>query len=243
MRMDNIVWGRNSVKEALRAGRSCNKIMIAKGSGGGLDSILSHARGKRIPIQYVPRNALDDLTEGANHQGVVASLSPKKYVQVDDILECARSRGEEPFVVVLAGWEDPQNLGAIIRSAEAAGVHGVIIPKHRAAPLTGIVQKTSAGALEYMPVSRVVNLSQTLDRLKKEGLWVAGADMDGKTLHYEANLTGPLAVVIGGEGKGLGQLSKACDFLVRIPMQGRIGSLNAAAAGSILLFEAVRQRL
>jgi 23S rRNA (guanosine2251-2'-O)-methyltransferase len=241
--MDETIWGRNPVMEALRAGRPCNKIMIARGSRGGMGDLVSSAQKKGIPVQYVPRNLLDRLTEGANHQGVAASLSPKKYVHVDDILARAAARGEDPLVIVLAGWEDPQNVGAIIRSAEAAGVHGLIIPRHRAVPLTGTVEKVSAGALEYMLVSRVGNLSQTLNGLKKEGLWVAGADMTGELPYYEAELTGPLALVIGGEGKGLGQLTKICDYLVRIPMQGKIESLNAAAAGSILVFEVMRQRL
>lgn len=241
--MDETIWGRNPVLEALRAGRPCNKIMIVGGSRGSMGDVVGLAKKRGIPVQFVPRNALDNLTNGANHQGVVASLSPKKYVPVQDILAQAKSRGEAPLIVVLAGIEDPQNLGAIIRSAEAAGVHGLILPRHRAAPLTGTVEKVSAGALEYMQVSRVGNLAQTLMALKKEGLWVAGADMTGELPYYEADLTGPLALVIGGEKKGLGRLTKACDYLIRIPMQGKIGSLNAAAAGSILVFEVLRQRL
>ncbi|HHV34294.1 MAG TPA: 23S rRNA (guanosine(2251)-2'-O)-methyltransferase RlmB [Syntrophomonadaceae bacterium] len=240
---EETIWGRNPVMEALRAGRPCNKILIARGSRGGLGDLISRAQREGIPVQYVPRSVLNRLTQGANHQGVAASLSPKKYVPVDDILAQAAALGEDPLVVVLAGWEDPQNLGAIIRSAEAAGVHGLIIPRHRAAPLTGTVENVSAGALEHMPVSRVGNISQTLNRLKKEGFWVAGADMTGELLYYQADLTGPLALVIGGEDKGLGRLTKTCDFLVRIPMKGKIASLNAATAGSILVFEVLRQRL
>lgn len=241
--MDETIWGRNPVMEALRAGRPCNKIIIARGSSGGMGDLIARARKDGIPVQFVPRNVLDRLTKGANHQGVAASLSPKKYVPVEEILARAESRGEDPLIVVLAGWEDPQNLGAIIRSAEGAGVHGLIIPRHRAVPLTGTVEKVSAGALEYMLVSRVGNLAQTLINLQKKGLWIAGADMTGELPYYEADMTGPLALVIGGEEKGLGRLTKTCDFLVRIPMQGKIGSLNAAAAGSILVFEVLRQRL
>ena len=240
---EETIWGRNPVMEALRAGRPCNKIMIVSGSRGSMGDVVGLAKKKDIPVQFVPHNVLDKLTNRANHQGVVASLSPKKYVSVGDILAQAKSRGEDPLIVVLAGMEDPQNLGAIIRSAEAAGVHGLIIPRRRAVPLTGTVEKVSAGALEYMQVSRVGNLAQTLLALKKEGLWVAGADMTGELPYYEADLTGPLALVIGGEKKGLGGLTKVCDYLIRIPMRGKIGSLNAAAAGSILVFEVLRQRL
>lgn len=241
--MDETIWGRNPVIEALRAGRPCNKILIARGSRGNMGDVVSMTKKEGIPVQFVPRSVLDRMTDGANHQGVAASLSPKKYVPVEDILAKAAARGEAPLIVILAGWEDPQNMGAIIRSAEAAGVHGLIIPRHRAVPLTGTVEKVSAGALEHMLVSRVGNLSQTLNALKKEGFWVAGADMSGELPYYEADLTGPLALVIGGEEKGLGRLTKTCDFLVRIPMRGKIGSLNAATAGSILVFEILRQRL
>ena len=241
--MDETIWGRNPVMEALRAGRPCNKIIIARGSRGSVTEIVSRAQEKRIPVQFVPRDVLDRLTGGANHQGVAAALSPKQYVSVENILQRAVARGEDPFIVVLAGWEDPQNVGGMIRSAEAAGVHGLIIPKHRAVPLTGTVAKASAGALEYLPVSRVGNLAQTLKGLKKEGVWVAGADMTGEMPYYEADLTGPFALVVGGEGKGLGHLTKTCDYLVRIPMQGQIGSLNAASAGSVLVFDILRQRL
>lgn len=240
---EEMIWGRNPVIEALRAGRPCNKIMIVSGSRGSMGDLVGLAKKKDVPVQFVPHHVLDKLTNGANHQSVAASLSPKKYVSVGDILAQAKSRGEAPLIVVLAGMEDPQNLGAIIRSAEAAGVHGLIIPRRRAVPLTGTVEKVSAGALEYMQVSRVGNMAQTLQTLKKEGLWVAGADMTGGIPYYEADLTGPLALVIGGEKKGLGGLTKVCDYLIRIPMQGKIGSLNAAAAGSILVFEVLRQRL
>jgi 23S rRNA (guanosine2251-2'-O)-methyltransferase len=241
--MEEAVWGRNPVIEALRAGRPCNKIFVAGGSRSGMSELLSRAQREGVPVQFVRRDVLDRMTKGSNHQGVVALLSPKEYVSIEDILAQAAARREDPFVVVLAGWEDPQNLGAIIRSSEAAGVHGLVIPRHRAAPLTGAVEKVSAGALEYMPVSRVANLAQTLKSLKKKGIWVAGAEMSTELPYYEADLTGPLALVIGGEAKGLGHLAKSCDYLVRIPMQGNIESLNAAAAGSILVFEVLRQRL
>jgi 23S rRNA (guanosine2251-2'-O)-methyltransferase len=240
---DAKVWGRNPVLEALRAGHPCNKIIIARGSRGTVGDIVSKAQKKRIPVQFVPRDVLDRLTGGANHQGVLAHLSPREYLPLEDILEKAKTRGEDPLLIVLAGWEDPQNMGAVIRSAEAAGVHGVIIPRHRAVPVTATVAKASAGALEYLPVSRVGNLAQTIEGLKKEGIWVVGADAQAELSVYDADLTGPLALVIGGEGKGLGRLVNVCDYLVRIPMQGNIGSLNAAAAGSVLVFEVLRQRM
>ncbi|HHW28898.1 MAG TPA: 23S rRNA (guanosine(2251)-2'-O)-methyltransferase RlmB [Syntrophomonadaceae bacterium] len=240
---DAKVWGRNPVLEALRAGHPCNKIIIARGSHGAVGDIVSRAKEKGIPMQFVSRDVLDRLSGGANHQGVIAYLSPRQYVPLEEILKRAETRSEDPLIIVLAGWEDPQNMGAVIRSAEAAGVHGVIIPRHRAVPLTAAVAKASAGALEYMLVSRAGNLAQTLEGLKKLGIWVVGADAEAELSVYDADLTGPLALVIGGEGKGLGKLAKACDYLVRIPMQGKIGSLNAAAAGSVLVFEVLRQRM
>lgn len=241
--MDEMIWGRNPVIEALRAGCPFNKLVVVKGSHGVVGEIVAQARRKGIPVQFVPRNALDRMVDGANHQGVAAYLSPKEYISVETILKRAAARQEDPFIVILAGWEDPQNIGGMIRSAEAAGVHGMVIPKHRAAPLTGAVAKASAGALVHMPVSRVTNLSRTIQGLKDAGLWVAGADASGEIPYYEADLTGPLALVIGGEEKGLGQLAKVCDFLVRIPMVGQMESLNASVAGSILVFDVLRQRL
>ncbi|KUK36687.1 MAG: rRNA (guanosine2251-2-O)-methyltransferase [Clostridia bacterium] len=240
--MEEMIWGRNPVLEALKAGRPLNKIVVARGSRGSIGEILARAREEGIPVQFVMRSVIDRLAEGKNHQGVAAFLSPKEYTTVESIIQQAELRREDPLVAVLVGWEDPQNLGALIRSAEAAGAHGVIIQKRRAAPLTGAVAKASAGALAHLPVSRVANLSRTLRDLKEAGLWVAGADAAGELPYYEADLAGPLALVIGGEGKGLGHLADDCDFLVRIPMAGKTGSLNAAVAGSILLFEAVRQR-
>lgn len=240
--MEEMIWGRNPALEALKAGRPINKIVVARGSRGSVGEILSRAGKEGIPVQFVPRSVLDRLAGGVNHQGVAALLSPKEYIPVDGILQRAAEQREDPLVVVLAGWEDPQNLGSMIRSAEAAGSHGVIVPRHRAVPLTGAVAKVSAGALVHLPVSRVGNLSRTLQDLKDAGLWVAGADAAGELPYYEADLTGPLALVIGGEGKGLGHLAKICDFLVRIPMVGKIGSLNAAVAGSILVFDVLRQR-
>jgi 23S rRNA (guanosine2251-2'-O)-methyltransferase len=242
LNLNEITWGRNPILEALKAGRTLNKILLATGAHGSTEEILARARERGVPVKVVERHLLDEMTEGAKHQGVVAYCSPREYVEVEDILKSASDRHETPLVVVLAGWEDPQNFGAILRTAESAGAHGIIIPERRAVPLTGVVAKASAGAVEYLPVSRVGNLSRTLSDLKKAGLWIVGADTSGQTDYFQADLTIPLALVIGGEGKGLGHLAKTCDYLVRIPMRGRIGSLNVSAAGSILIYEVLRQR-
>jgi 23S rRNA (guanosine2251-2'-O)-methyltransferase len=203
---------------------------------------MDRARETRVPVQLVDREVLDKLAGGDGHQGIFAYLSPKGYVVLDELLEQVRGQQEDPLLLVLAGWEDPRNFGAMVRSAEAAGAQGVIIPERRAVPLTGVVAKTSAGALEHLPISRVGNLSRTLEQLKGSGFWVVGAAAGAVKTYYEANLTGPLALVIGGEDKGLGHLEQTCDLLVRIPMAGRTGSLNAAVAGSIVLFDIQRQR-
>jgi 23S rRNA (guanosine2251-2'-O)-methyltransferase len=239
--MEETIWGRNAVWEALRAGRPVNKILIARGTHGKAREIMERAREARVPVQLVDRAVLDSLAGGAGHQGIFAYLSPKGYVALDELLEQV-SIQEDPLLLVLAGWEDPQNFGAMVRSAEAAGALGVIIPERRAVPLTGVVAKASAGALQHLPVSRVGNLSQTVERLKQSGFWVVGAVADAERPYYQTDLTGSLALVIGGEGKGLGHLEQGCDILVSIPMPGRIGSLNAAVAGSIILFDILRQR-
>jgi 23S rRNA (guanosine2251-2'-O)-methyltransferase len=240
--MDETIWGRNAVLEALRAGRTVNKLLIARGAHGKAREIIDQARQIRVPVQLVDRDVLDRLTGGAGHQGIFAYLSPKGYVMLDELLEQAQGGQENTLLIVLAGWEDPRNFGAMVRSAEAAGVRGVIIPERRAAPLTGVVAKASAGALEYLPISRVGNLSRVLEQLKGSGFWIVGATAGASKAYYEADLTGRLALVIGSEGKGLGHLEQNCDLLVRIPMTGRTGSLNAAVAGSIVLFDILRQR-
>lgn len=241
--MSEITWGRNPVIEALKAGHFINKILIAQGSHGTAREIAARARECGIPVQIVERRVLDILTGGAGHQGVVAYLSPTRYSSVEEIFETAFSRGEDPLIVILAGWEDPQNFGAIVRTCEAAGVHGVVIPSRRAVPLTGTVAKASAGALEHLPICRVGNLSRAIEDFKGMGVWVVGADPSGRINYFDADLTGPLALVVGGEGKGMGHLAKNCDFLVRIPMLGRVGSLNASVAGSIIVYEILRQRM
>lgn len=241
---EEFIAGRNSVLEVLKSGRPVNKLLVAKGGRhGSLREIIGLARSQHLVVQEVEPAKLTELTDGMRHQGVVAMVAPVAYAEVEDILAKAASLGEPPFIVLLDELEDPHNLGAILRTADAAGVHGVIIPKRRSAPLSATVAKTSAGAVEYVPVARVGNVVQTIEGLKKAGLWVVGADMDGDKPYYQADLAGPLLVVVGGEGRGLSRLAKeACDFLVRIPMRGRITSLNASVACSLLLYEVFRQR-
>lgn len=240
---EDMVAGRNAVMEALKGSRSVNKLMIANGSTeGSIKEIIAVAKENGVNIQYWDRSKLDSIARGIRHQGVLAQVAPVQYAELEDILQVAKDRNEPPFIVLLDELEDPHNLGAILRTADAAGVHGVLIPKHRSCPLSATVAKTSAGAVEHVPVARVGNLVQTIKKLKQEGLWVAAADMDGKD-YYDTDLTGPLLLIIGSEGQGVGRLVKEqCDFVVRIPMVGKINSLNASVAGSILMYEAMKQR-
>lgn len=240
---EDMVAGRNAVMEALKGSRSVNKLMIANGSTeGSIKEIIAVAKEKGVNIQYWDRSKLDSIARGIRHQGVLAQVAPVQYAELEDILQVAKDRNEPPFIVLLDELEDPHNLGAILRTADATGVHGVLIPKHRSCPLSATVAKTSAGAVEHVPVARVGNLVQTIKKLKQEGLWVAAADMDGKD-YYDTDLTGPLLLIIGSEGQGVGRLVKEqCDFVVRIPMVGKINSLNASVAGSILMYEAMKQR-
>nr|WP_092073759.1 23S rRNA (guanosine(2251)-2'-O)-methyltransferase RlmB [Dendrosporobacter quercicolus]NSL47931.1 23S rRNA (guanosine(2251)-2'-O)-methyltransferase RlmB [Dendrosporobacter quercicolus DSM 1736]SDM66880.1 23S rRNA (guanosine2251-2'-O)-methyltransferase [Dendrosporobacter quercicolus] len=240
----DVIVGRNSVLEALKSGRSVNKVLIAKGQRqGSIKEIIGIARDSGLIVQEVEIGKLNELSGGMRHQGIAALAAPVDYVEVEDILAKAAEVGEAPFLVLLDELEDPHNLGAILRTADAAGVHGVLIPKRRSCPLSATVAKTSAGAVEYVPVARIGNVAQTLKDLKQAGLWVAGADMAGDKAYYQADLTGPLVIVIGSEGKGLSRLTREhCDFLVRIPMRGKINSLNASVACSLLLYEALKQR-
>ncbi|ABO48745.1 RNA methyltransferase, TrmH family, group 3 [Desulforamulus reducens MI-1] len=242
--MNEMIAGRNPVREALRAGRPINKVVMAKGAGTGpLAEIVKLAKQNNIPLQMVERSHLDKMNPGVPHQGVIAYAAAKQYVELEELLEIARAKGQDPFIIMLDEINDPHNLGAIMRTADAAGAHGVIIPQRRSVALTSTVAKASAGAVEYVPVARVTNLDQTIRQLKDEGLWVVGADMDGSEIYWDAKLTGPLLLVIGGEGKGLGRLIKErCDMLVRLPMAGRVGSLNASVAAALLVYEVVRQR-
>jgi 23S rRNA (guanosine2251-2'-O)-methyltransferase len=241
---EEFVAGRNSVLEALKSGRPVNKVLVARGERqGSLREIVGQAKARGLVVQEVDAAKLTELTGGMRHQGVVAMVPPVAYAEVEDILAKARDLGEPPFIVLLDELEDPHNLGAILRTCDAAGAHGVLIPKRRSAPLSATVAKTSAGAVEYVPVARIGNVVQAIEALKKEGLWVVGADMDGDQPYYKADLKGPILLVVGGEGRGLGRLAKeACDFLVRIPMKGKITSLNASVACSLLLYEVYRQR-
>lgn len=235
--------GRNPVLEALRSDRPISRLLVAKGGrSGALVALLASAREKGIPVQQVERERLEWLA-GPGHQGVVAYAAAKEYAGLDDLLGLARERGEDPLIVVVDSLEDPHNLGSILRTADAAGAHGVVIAKHRNVGLTSTVAKTSAGAIEYVPVARVGNLAQALADLKQAGVWVVGADQDAEQEYTAAGLKGPLAIVIGGEGTGLSRLVKErCDFLVRLPMRGQVNSLNAGVAAAVLLYEIVRQR-
>ena len=241
----DIILGRNAVREALKSGRSINRILIADTAhGGSMPEILTLAKERRVIVQKVVTEKLEQICGGQRHQGIAAYAAPVDYVEVDDILNLAKERGEDPFIILLDELEDPHNLGAILRTADAVGAHGILIPKHRSCPLSSVVARTSAGALEYVPVARIGNVVQTLDELKKQGLWVAGADMDGEQNYYDANLTGPLVLVIGNEGSGISHLTKKnCDFLVKIPMRGKVNSLNASNAAAILAYEVLKQRL
>jgi len=241
---DGLIEGRNAVTEALRAGTAIDKIYMAKGeTDHTLGRIANTAKKAGIVIVDVDRRKLDAMSVTHSHQGVIAVAAVREYASVEDILNAAYDKGENPLIVVCDEISDPHNLGAIIRTAECAGAHGVIIPKRRSAGLTAVVAKTSAGAVSYLPVARVPNLPALLKDLKKQGVWVYGTAAEGSTTLYKADLKGPAAIVIGSEGDGMSRLVReCCDFLVSIPMSGKISSLNASAAAAILLYEAVRQR-
>ena len=237
--------GRNALTEALRAGRTIDKVFIADGdTDRGLQRLAAQAKEAGAVIVPVDRRKLDTMSFTHSHQGIIALAAAHEYATVDDILEEAAARGETPLIVICDELTDPHNLGAIMRSAECAGAHGIIIPKRRSVGLTATVAKASAGAVEYMKVARVTNINNALNELKEKGVWVFGTAAEGSIPMYKADLTGPAAIVIGNEGEGMSQLvRKNCDVMVHIPMKGKISSLNASAAASILLYEAVRQRL
>ncbi len=242
--MEEMIAGRNSVMEALKSGRDINKLWIAKGDRqGSVREIAALAKKQGIIVQEVEPGKLQSAAGDLRHQGVLAWVSPIEYQEWEDVLNRVMAKGEVPLFVLLDELEDPHNLGAILRTCDAAGAHCVLIPKRRACPLNATVAKTSAGAVEYVPVARIGNIASTIRDLKKAGFWVVGADMDGTSNYYDANLTGPMLIIVGSEGKGMGRLTKeSCDFLVRIPMHGNINSLNASVACSLLLYEAERQR-
>ena len=233
-----IIEGRNPVIEAIKNDREIDKIMIANGAKeGSIKKITAMAKEKNIIIQYVDRNKLDEISTSHSHQGVIANVSEYKYFELDDLIQNAKDKGEDPFFIILDEITDPHNLGSIIRTADAVGAHGVIIPKRRSVHITPTVAKASAGAVEYVPVCKVTNIVNTIKTLKEHGLWIAAADMDGQTF-YEQNLTGPIGLVIGSEGFGISRLvKKNCDYIVKMPMVGNVTSLNASVAGSILLYE------
>ena len=243
MGFDNIE-GRNPVLEALRAGRTINKILIAKGEReGSIRQIIALAREQGVVVQEVDRAKLDNISTTYAHQGVIALAAAKDYVDVDEILNAAEQKGETPFIIILDEINDSSNLGSILRTADAVGAHGIIIPKRRAVGLTSTVSKASAGAIEYVPVARVTNIAQTIEYLKKKNVWVVGTDAGGEKPFYSSDLTGAVALVIGSEGEGIGRLVREkCDFIVSIPMMGKISSLNAAVAAAIVMYEIRRQR-
>jgi len=242
--MADYVWGRYPVLEALRSRRRVHRILIAQGPrDSGMSQLLDQARRVGVPVEPTPRRRLDELSKNANHQGVVALVAPRTYTDVEEILTRAKELGEDPLLVILDAIQDVHNLGSLIRTAEVVGVHGVIIPEHRAAGLTPVVDKTSAGAVEFLRVAQVTNITRTLDDLKKRGIWCIGLEGSAKTRFDQANLKGPIALIVGNEGKGISRLVRDhCDLLVSLPMRGHVGSLNAAIAGSITLYEVWRQR-
>lgn len=240
---NDLIAGRNAVSEALRSQRSINKILLQEGAhGGSLGEIIALAKQKGVPVETVKAEKLDKLAKGLRHQGVAALAAPIAFRTLDDVFARAAEKNEKPFILLLDELQDPQNVGALIRSADAAGVHGVLMPRRRSCPLNAVVAKISAGAVEYVPVVQIGNIAQTIEELKQRGCWIVGADMDGVDF-YAANMRGPIVLVIGAEGRGLGRLVKQkCDDVVSIPMNGGVNSLNASAAGAVLMYEVVRQR-
>lgn len=243
MENSNIICGRNPVLEALRSGREIDRLLVAHGTGGGsVTAIIAKCRAKGILIKEISPQKLDYYCGGANHQGVAVMFASQEYATVEDMFALAETRGEKPFLIICDDIEDPHNLGAIIRTAEATGVHGVIIPERRSASLNATVAKAACGALEYVPVARVTNIANTIDALKERGVWVFGADMDGDD-YTRTDFDTPCALVIGNEGKGIGALTaKKCDAVISLPMCGKINSLNASVAAGILMYEVVRSR-
>ena len=242
---EDLVLGRNAVIEALKSDTTIEYLCVSKGDlEGSIKVVLSLAKDKNVVIKEVDRRKLNEMCGGANHQGVIAKVTPFKYSEVTDIINRAKRKGEDPFIVILDEIEDPHNLGSIIRTAELCGVHGIIIPKRRNVGVTPTVYKCSAGAIEHMRIAKVTNINATIDQLKEEGIWIYGADIDGKDFSYNTNFSGPCALVIGSEGRGISKLTlKKCDVLVKIPMIGKINSLNASVAGGIMMYEVLKGRL
>ena len=241
---DDQIEGRNAVLELLESDKDINKIYITKGElKGSINKIIAIANEKKVIIVQKDKKQMDMMAQSENYQGVIAVVPPYEYVEIEDILEVAKERNEDPFILILDGIEDTHNLGEIIRTAETAGVHGIIIPKRRAAQVNSTVSKVASGALEYMKIARVNNITDTISKLKDKGVWICGTAIDADKFYYDQNLTGPLAIVIGNEGKGISDLVKRnCDFLVKIPMKGKVTSLNASVSTGIIVYEAVKQR-
>lgn len=242
---EEILYGRNAVTEAIKSGMPINKVLISSGEvSGSLKAIIALVKEKHIVYQFVDKNKLNDITGTKNHQGVVLYTSPAEYCDIDDILQKAKEANEAPFVIILDEIQDPHNFGAIIRTADAVGAHGIIIPKRRSVQLTGTVAKTSAGASAHVPIARVPNIPAAIDQLKEAGLWIAGTDLTGTVPFYKADFKGPIGIVIGSEGNGMGNLvTKKCDFIVTIPMKGEVSSLNASVAAGVVLYEVFKGRL
>lgn len=242
---DDQIEGRNSVIELLESKKDINKIFVTKGEKhGSINKILAMARERNVIIVEKDKRQMEQMAQTPNYQGVIAIVPPFEYCEIEDILEDAKNKNEDPFVLILDGIEDPHNLGSIIRTAETAGVHGVIIPKRRAASVNSTVSKVSAGAVEHMKIARVTNISDSIQKLKDNGLWICGTDIDAKNYYYDQDLKGPLGIVIGNEGQGMSEkVKKNCDFLVKIPMKGKVTSLNASVSTGIVVYEAVKQRM
>ena len=242
---DDQIEGRNSVIELLESKKDINKIFVTKGEKhGSINKILAMARERNVIIVEKDKRQMEQMAQTPNYQGVIAIVPPFEYCEIEDILEDAKNKNEDPFVLILDGIEDPHNLGSIIRTAETAGIHGVIIPKRRAASENSTVSKVSAGAVEHMKIARVTNISDSIQKLKDNGLWICGTDIDAKNYYYNQDLKGPLGIVIGNEGQGMSEkVKKNCDFLVKIPMKGKVTSLNASVSTGIVVYEAVKQRM
>ncbi len=242
---DDQVEGRNSVLELLESNKDINKIFVTKGEKhGSINKIIAKAKDKNVIIVEKDKRKMDEMAQNKNYQGVIAIVPPFEYCEIEDILEEAKQKNEDAFIIILDGIEDPHNLGSIIRTAETAGVHGIIIPKRRAVAVNSTVNKASAGAVEHMKIARVTNITDSIQRLKEEGLWICGTDINTEKYYYNQDLTGPLGIVIGNEGSGMSEkVRKNCDFLVKIPMKGKVTSLNAAVSTGIIAYEAVKQRM
>ena len=244
-RFDDQIEGRNSVLELLESGKDINKIYVTRGERhGSINKILGIAKERKIIVVEKDKRQMDEMAQEENYQGVIAIVPPFEYVEIQDILQEAVEREEDPFILILDGIEDPHNLGSIIRTAETAGVHGIIIPKRRAVSVNSTVNKASAGAVEHMKIARVTNISDAIEELKQAGLWICGTDINSEKYYYNQDLTGPLGIVIGNEGKGISsKVKKNCDFNVKIPMKGKVTSLNASVSTGIIVYESVKQRI